>query len=70
LALALSDARDIAGGALAIIILVAALFASIFGPELSRKANFGFGPEWDCVNPGKISGLFCIKHPAKPGNSN
>jgi hypothetical protein len=23
--------------------------------------NYGFGPEWDCVNPGKLSGLNCIR---------
>jgi hypothetical protein len=61
--------RDIAGVAFAIVLLVVALYALIIGPELSRKTNYGFGPEWDCVNPGKLSALSCIKRPAKPDHS-
>jgi hypothetical protein len=39
-------------------------------PNSIRGSNWGFGPEWDCSNPGKGSGPVCIKHPAKAGNLN
>lgn len=61
---------DVAGILLLIVILGAVLFAAVVGPELARKTNYGFGPEWDCVNPGKLSGLSCIKRPAKSENPN
>ena len=28
--------------------------------------NYGFGPEWDCVNPGKLSGLSPIASSGTP----
>jgi hypothetical protein len=38
------------------------LVMGIFLPFLRGKANYGFGPKWDCEAPlGKISALNCIK---------
>jgi hypothetical protein len=61
---------DVAGISFAIILAIIVIFASIFGPEISRRINYGFGPEWDCFNPGKLAGLSCIKHPVKAANPN
>ena len=60
--------REIARIILVIAILGIAIAASVFGPELRRKTNFGLGPEWDCTDPGKGSGVVCVKHPPNPGD--
>ena len=61
--------KDIAGIVVAIVVLGVAIFASVIGPQLARKTNYGFGPDWDCNNPGK-GGLTCIKRPAAATNPN
>jgi hypothetical protein len=60
---------DIGGVVLLIVILGGVLFASIKGPQISQKTNYGFGPEWVCASPGK-GGPICVKHPATKDNSN
>ena len=30
-----------------------------------RSMNFGFGPEWDCTNPGRGESV-CVKRPTPP----
>jgi hypothetical protein len=58
--------RDVTGALLLIVLLVVFFVWMILQPEVIRRINYGFGPEWDCVNPGKLSGLNCIKR--LPGN--
>jgi hypothetical protein len=60
--------RDIGGILLAIVLLAAlALFFLLF-PNLSQQTNNGFGPEWDCTNPGQ-GGPVCIKKQPIEGRS-
>jgi hypothetical protein len=54
--------RDVKGALLLFVFVILLLLGAVFGPEMARRTNYGFGPEWDCVNPGKVSGLTCIKH--------
>jgi hypothetical protein len=61
--------RDIVGIIVVIVFLCAVLFASVVGPGISSKTNFGFSPEWDCVSPGKSEPV-CIKRPVKTDKSN
>ncbi len=51
---------EVVGVALALVVLTGLILVVTLGPP--RRSNWGFGPEWDCVNPGKVSGLTCIKH--------
>ncbi len=62
---------DIGGVVLLLIVILGCgvLFASIKGPQISQKTNYGFGPEWVCASPGK-GGPICVKHPATKDNSN
>ncbi len=53
---------DIGGIILLIAILGLILFAAVKGPQI--MGNYGFGPEWTCVSPGK-GGPICIKAVAK-----
>ncbi len=41
----------------------------LMSPNSGLKTNAGFGPEWECSNPGN-GGPVCVKHPAKTTNSN
>jgi hypothetical protein len=59
---------DAAGIVLVAIVLILAAFALVAGPKLNQKTNYGFGPDWDCVNPGK-GGVTCIRQPANGGAS-
>lgn len=61
--------RDLAGIALVVLIIMVAIFASVVGPSIKARLNYGFGPEWDCVNPGK-GGPICVKHPTQTNNPN
>jgi hypothetical protein len=61
--------RDIGGIALLIALLAAVLFASVVGPRINAKTNYGFGPEWDCSAPGK-GGPVCVKRAAPAGAAN
>jgi hypothetical protein len=60
--------RDISGAVVAFVVLATVLLLSAIFPADSfmQRINYGFGPEWDCVNPGKPAGLNCIKR--LPGN--
>jgi hypothetical protein len=53
--------RDVIGVLILIVLLFLFFLFKILEPEVIRRINYGFGPEWDCANPGKISGLNCIK---------
>jgi hypothetical protein len=60
---------DVAGILLSIVILGGLLFVWVIYPDLVRKTNYGFGPEWDCS--GRSNGdPVCIKRPMKPDKSN
>lgn len=48
--------REIAGIAIMISLVATALAVSLF----YHRQNFGFGPEWDCNNPG-AGGPVCVK---------
>jgi hypothetical protein len=58
--------RDIGGIILLVVLMGALIFASIVGPSLRWKMNYGFGPEWDCYTPGPTSALSCIKRIRPP----
>jgi hypothetical protein len=58
--------RDVIGALFSIILLVVFFLWMILRPEVNRRINYGFGPEWDCDTPGKLSALNCIKR--LPGN--
>jgi hypothetical protein len=60
---------DIAGIILAAVIVIVAIVALVVGHKVNQKTNYGFGPEWDCVNPGKASGVTCIKQSPKTDTS-
>ena len=36
----------------------------MYGRSLGQAANWGFGPGWRCILPGK-GGPVCVKYPAK-----
>jgi hypothetical protein len=52
--------RDISGILLAIVLLAALAFLFVVFPNLGQQTNEGFGPEWDCTNPGQ-GGPICVK---------
>ncbi len=62
------------GDVRAIVLLVAILAALIFGvveirsPIIGKPTSWGFGPEWDCVNPGKGDPVCVKKVEPKPAN--
>lgn len=57
---------DVAG-----ILLSILLFVWVKFPDLVRKTNYGFGPEWDCVSPNYSNGNpVCIKRPMQSEKSN
>jgi hypothetical protein len=57
-------AREVAVIAL-VVAVVTGFLALTFLPY--RSSNFGFGPEWDCSNPGKGESV-CVKRGAdNPG---
>ena len=60
--------RDILGAVVVSVLLATLLLLSAIFPAdyFMQKINYGFGPGWDCVNPGKPSALSCIKR--LPGN--
>jgi hypothetical protein len=60
-------ARDISGILIAVALIAAVIFASVASPLIRTRTNYGFGPEWDCANPGKGQSV-CIKH-APPSES-
>lgn len=55
--------RTIAGVALLIFVLGGLLAVAVFVPN--KVFNYGFGPDWDCENPGQ-GGPVCVKHPPAP----
>ena len=64
----LSERRSDAALAFAIALLafVASVVLSfLYGPDFFWRANYGFGPEWDCQGqaPGTLGNLSCIKKP-------
>jgi hypothetical protein len=55
--------RDITKGIVFVIFAAFLILGGVFGPFIPRggSVNYGFGSEWDCSDPGKISALTCIK---------
>jgi hypothetical protein len=49
----------------AVVAVIAGFLALTFLPY--RSPNFGFGPDWDCSNPGKGESI-CVKREAPPEN--
>jgi hypothetical protein len=45
---------------LAIALLAAVAYFFLAFPSFGRQTNDGFGPEWDCTNPGD-GGPICVK---------
>jgi hypothetical protein len=60
--------EEIAGILLLIVVLAGVFFAWVILPNSGLMTNWGFGPEWECSNPGK-GGPVCVKRLAKPENS-
>ena len=56
--------EDLIGIVLVVAFLAVVLFTSLMGPDMRRRVNFGFGPEWDCFYPGKGDPI-CVKKPVK-----
>jgi hypothetical protein len=57
-------------GVILVIVTVCGLFyVWVINPDLARKTNYGFGPEWDCYYQQKV-GPVCMKHVRKPDKSN
>jgi hypothetical protein len=56
--------RDIAAIILAAALLGAVLIASVEFPNLFRS-NGGFGPDWECTNPGHGEPICVKKNPAR-----
>jgi hypothetical protein len=56
------------GVLLLFVFAVSVILGSIFGQDIFRRGNYGFGPEWDCVTnpPGNLSTLNCIKKLPQP----
>ncbi len=46
---------------IAFVILV--VLSGLYGPDFFWRANYGFGPEWDCQKLGGLSNLNCVKKP-------
>jgi hypothetical protein len=57
--------RDIAAILLVIALLAVMLFVYVVFPNLnwSLNSNQGFGPGWECTNPG-MGDSVCVKKPA------
>lgn len=51
---------DFGGVVLAFVLLALAILASVFGPQIIARVNYGFGREWDCRSPGK-GGPVCVR---------
>ncbi len=60
--------QDIAGILLLIVVLAGVFFAWVILPNAGLMTKWGFGPEWECSNPGK-GGPVCVQRRAKPENS-
>jgi hypothetical protein len=58
--LSLLSRAEVLGILFAIGILVVVACAWWLLPTSIKTTNFGFGPEWDCVSPGK-GGPICVK---------
>ncbi|MFZ1961844.1 MAG: hypothetical protein WAU63_11425 [Methylovirgula sp.] len=60
--------RDVGIALLLFVLAVFVILWSIFGQEMLRRVNYGFGPEWDCGTnpPGKLATLNCIKKSPQP----
>ena len=54
--------REVAAIA-AVVAVIAGFLALTFLPY--RSPNFGFGPDWDCSNPGKGESI-CVKRETPP----
>ena len=39
------------------------VLSMMYGPDFFWRANYGFGPEWDCQRLGGLSTLNCVKKP-------
>jgi len=52
---------DVAGIIFAVLLIAAALFLLVRFPQSVPGHNYGFGPEWDCTNPGSAGGVSCVK---------
>jgi hypothetical protein len=61
--------RQIAGILLVILVAGILCFGGLAFPNLQLRANFGFGPEWDCLPQAKGDPV-CMKRTAKTGDSN
>lgn len=51
--------RDTVGILLASALFAAVTVAYVFFPNGAQRANWGFGPDWECTNPGK--GPICVR---------
>ena len=57
---------DLAGIAAVILVIAGFLLVTVVSPSIGWRTNYGFGPDWDCANPGK-GGPICVKR-AGPAN--
>jgi hypothetical protein len=55
------DIAAIVLGGLLVLLIAIAVFALGSPPSLRARANWGFGPEWDCTSLGRGEPL-CIKN--------
>jgi hypothetical protein len=56
--------RDIEGIFIAIFILGGVFLVWVMIPDMGKKTNWGFGPDWECSNPGNGDPVR-VKRPAK-----
>ncbi len=56
--------RDLLAIVLGAVLIVVLAFVYVKVTPAVRKANGGFGPEWECENPGRGDPI-CIKKPVE-----
>jgi hypothetical protein len=39
------------------------ILSFLYGPDFFWRANYGFGPQWDCQRLGSLGTVNCIKKP-------
>lgn len=54
---------DVAGALAVVVLLIAAIFMWLNFPLFPPRANFGFGPDWQCTYPGRGEPI-CVKSEA------
>jgi hypothetical protein len=59
--------KDITGILVAIAILAVVFVAFVGYANVGQQVNWGFGPEWECTNPGK-GGPVCVKRQPERGD--